>query len=146
MRAKRLVLSVIVLGAGVRVAAGEGPAYPLKVGPTGRHLVDQRGEPVFINGNSSWSLAAQLSREDVELYLRNRAALGVNSLIVTIPEGFYADGYQDEDGPNDQYGNRPFLTRDKFTTPNPKYFEHADWVLVLDDASRNLPAPGTADL
>ncbi|MDX9975261.1 MAG: glycoside hydrolase family 140 protein [FCB group bacterium] len=128
MDAKRLVLSAVVLWAGI-AAAGEGPAYPLKVGPTGRYLVDQRGAPVFINGDSPWSLAAQLSREDVDLYLRNRAALGVNSLIVTIPEGYYADGCRDEDGPNDHYGNRPFLTRGRFTTPNPAYFEHADWVI-----------------
>jgi hypothetical protein len=119
MSAWRLGLStavVVALWAGI--AAGAGPAYPLQVGPTGRYLVDQRGAPVFINGDSPWSLAAQLSREDVELYLRNRAALGVNSLIVTIPEGYYADGCRDEDGPNDHYGNRPFLTRRKFTTPS----------------------------
>jgi hypothetical protein len=75
MDVNRPVLLAIALWAGT-VAAAEGPAYPLKIGPTGRYLVDQRGEPVFVNGDSPWSLAAQLSREDVELYLRNRAALG----------------------------------------------------------------------
>lgn len=104
------------------------PRYPLRVGPDGRHLVDQQGTPFFINGDTPWSLAAQVSREDVELYLRHRAALGVNSLIITIPEGFYCTGCREGD-PRDFYGNRPFLVPNKFTTPNPAYFDHADWVM-----------------
>ena len=98
-------------GAETGMAGEAGTVYPLKIGSTRRYLVDQRGTPVFINGATPWSLAAQLSREDVERYLENRTALGVNSLIVTIPEAWYADGCRDEDGPNDFYGNKPFLTR-----------------------------------
>lgn len=105
------------------------PAYPLKAGPTNRYLVDQNNVPVFINGDTPWSLAAQVSREDVVFYLQSRAALGVNSIIVTIPEGHYCDSCRDEDGPQDYYGNKPFLTKNKFTTPNEAYFEHADWVI-----------------
>lgn len=108
---------------------GSGPAFPLKAGPTKRYLVDQTGRPIFINGDTPWSLASRVSREDVELYLKHRATLGVNSLIITIPEGYYCDGCRDEDGPQDFYGEKPFLTKNKFTTPNPKYFGHADWVI-----------------
>jgi len=124
-----LWMTLLASWATIAIGAEAGPAWPLKVGPTGRSLVDQQGVPVFLNGDAPWSLAGQLSREDVELYLKQRAELGVNSLIVTIPEGYYTDGSRDEDGPNDHYGNRPFLTRNKFTTPNPQYFEHADWVI-----------------
>lgn len=105
------------------------PVYPLKVGPTHRYLVDQANVPVFINGDTPWSLAAQVSKEDVLLYLKNRKALGVNSIIVTIPEGHYCDDCRGDDGPQDHYGNRPFITRNKITTPNEAYFQHADWVI-----------------
>ncbi len=123
------MLHLAVLCAVVRTVPAAGPVYPLKASPNARYLVDQRGRPVFINGDTPWSLASQVSREDVELYLKQRAGLGVNSLIITIPEGYYCSGCRNADGPKDFYGNKPFLTRNKFTTPNPKYFEHADWVI-----------------
>src|ERR1700733_3133215 len=36
------------------------------------YLVDGSGKPFFINGDAAWSLIAQISREDAEVYLENR--------------------------------------------------------------------------
>ncbi|MHC1764227.1 MAG: glycoside hydrolase family 140 protein [Verrucomicrobiia bacterium] len=142
MRNLTAVTLGLLLILGTSLAASR-PEFPLRVGPDGRHLVDQRGAHFFINGDTPWSLASQVSREDVEAYLKHRAALGVNSLIITIPEGFYCDGCRDEGGPRDFYGNKPFLTPNKFTTPNPQYFDHADWVIrrAADFGMQVLMAP-----
>jgi hypothetical protein len=128
-RTSRWMVLVAAFFAVASAAQATGPVFPLKASANSRYLVDQRNRPVFINGDTPWSLASQVSREDVELYLKQRAGLGVNSLIITIPEGFYCDGCQDAEGPRDRYGHKPFLVRNKFTAPNPKYFEHADWVI-----------------
>src|SRR4030095_13720473 len=128
-RAHRWILLALIFSGISWVSRAEHPVYPLKASANCRYLVDQRSSPVFIKGDTPWSLASQVSREDVEVYLKQRAELGVNSLIITIPEGYYCDGCRDAEGPKDYYGNRPFLTRNKLTTPNTKYFEHADWVI-----------------
>ncbi|MBI1387271.1 MAG: DUF4038 domain-containing protein [bacterium] len=124
-----IVAIAIALLFSAAAAAFSSPEYPLKASSNHRYLADQNDAPVFINGDTPWSLAAQVSDEDVVFYLENRKALGVNSIIVTIPEGYYCDGCRDEDGPQDYYGNKPFTTKNKFTTPNEEYFEHADWMI-----------------
>src|SRR5690242_3500959 len=35
------------------------PAYPLKLSANHRYLVDQNGQPFFINGDAPWSLIVQ---------------------------------------------------------------------------------------
>jgi hypothetical protein len=112
------------------VPALGGPAnYPLKVSANKRFLVDQNNVPVFINGDTAWSLIAQLSREDAEHYLQDRGARGVNSIIVTCPEAYYCSKCRDSDGPQNYYGASPFTTANLFTTPNEAYWQHADWVI-----------------
>src|SRR5205823_1250386 len=39
------------------------PAYPLKVGPTGRYLVDRDGRPFLIVGDSPQALIARVSEK-----------------------------------------------------------------------------------
>lgn len=99
-------------------------AFPLKVSDDGRHIVDQNDKPFFINGDTAWSLIGQVSKADAELYLRDCAENGFNSVIVTLVEGYYADN-----APANYYGVEPFTTANDFTTPNEAYFEHADWVI-----------------
>jgi hypothetical protein len=106
-----------------------GPKYPLKASANRRYLVDQNNVPVFLNGDTAWSLVTELSKADAELYLRNRASKGVNSIIVTCPEAYYCSKCKDKDGPRNFYGARPFATRNEFTTPNEDYWQHADWVI-----------------
>ena len=102
-------------------AFGAGP-YPVKVGPDHRHLVDQSGAPYLVQGDAPWSLISGLTREEEELYLEKRRSQGFNSIIVNLIEHKFR-------GPVDRYGEGPFTTPGDFSTPNEKYFEHADWVI-----------------
>ena len=91
-----------------------GVAYPLRV--RGGHLVDARGRPFLINGDSAWSLIAQLRDDDVDRYLDDRKARGFNAVLVSLIEHTYASK-----APADIYGTQPFRVDDDFTTPNEAY-------------------------
>ncbi len=109
-----LILSAPVLFAG--------ETYPVKVGPDHRHLVTQSGAPFLVQGEAAWSLISGLTKEEAEAYLEDRRKKGFNSIIVNLIEHQFR-------GPVNRYGQGPFLTPGDFSTPNEKYFEHADWVI-----------------
>ena len=73
----------VVLGLGAlrgvpSVWAGDpaGAVHPLRIGPDGHHLVRADGRPFFYLADTAWSLFHRLTREEADLYLRNRAAKG----------------------------------------------------------------------
>ena len=126
-----------------------GPTFPLAVQPGKRYLVDAASEPFLIHGDTAWSLIAQLTREEVHLYLDDRRARGFNAILVNLIEHAFAT-----DAPANAYGQLPFHGRmfeaaatlaaalpfGRFTAglatrladysaPNEAYFAHADWVL-----------------
>jgi hypothetical protein len=96
--------------------------YPIRVGPDHRHLVDQSGMPFLVQGDAPWSLIAGLTKEEAEVYLEVRRKQGFNSIIVNLIEHKFR-------GPVNRYGEGPFTKPGDFSTPNEKYFEHADWVI-----------------
>ena len=100
------------------------PAYPLNESSNGRYFVDQAGVPVLLHGDTAWSLIGELTREEATQYLDDCAAREFNSLIVTLMEGHYVSN-----PPLNAYGDAPFTTPGKFSTPNDAYFQHADWVI-----------------
>jgi hypothetical protein len=100
-----------------------GYVYPLKVGPTGRHLVDQNGTPFLLVGDAAWSLIAQLPDSAADSYLANRQQLGFDAVLVNLIEHQFADH-----APADYYSLAPF-TGTVFTTPNEAYFAHVDHIL-----------------
>jgi Protein of unknown function (DUF4038)/Putative collagen-binding domain of a collagenase len=129
--------------------SGAGPVFPLTVRPGKRYLVDAVGKPFLIHGDTAWSLIADLTREDVDVYLDDRRARGFNTILVNLIETRFATN-----APANAYGELPFrgqpfealaavaellpLTRYAttaatlaidFSTPNEAYFAHADWVL-----------------
>src|SRR3984957_17891683 len=112
-----------LLGALVCISAalGAGP-YPVRVGPDHRHLVDQSGTPLLIQGDAPWSLISGLTNEEAEQYLEDRRQKGFNSVIVSLIEHKFR-------GPVNRNGDGPFTTPGDFSTPNEKYFAHADWVI-----------------
>ena len=114
-------LRLLALAGLALTALGAGP-YPVRIAPDHRHLVDQDGKPFLIQGDSPWSIISGLTREEEEQYLENRRQKGVNSIIVNLIEHKFH-------GPVDRYGEGPFTTPGDFTTPNEKYFAHADWVI-----------------
>jgi len=88
------------------------------------HLVNPlTKKPVFLTGDAAWSLIAQPSDADVDAYLSDRASRGFNALIVNLIEHQYADH-----APADFYGDAPFKGA-SFSTPNERYFAHADSVI-----------------
>lgn len=112
-------------GAGDDAAARTaGPALPLKVAPGKRYLEDAAGRPFLLSGDTAWSLIAQLTREDADIYLRDRRERGFNTLLVSLLEHRFASK-----APANIYGERPFTTDGDYATPNEAYFAHADWVL-----------------
>jgi hypothetical protein len=91
---------------------------------TKSHLVNTfTNKPVFITGDAAWSLIAQPSDADVDTYLEDRASRGFNAIIVNLIEHQYADH-----APADFYGDAPF-TGASFSSPNERYFAHADSVI-----------------
>jgi Protein of unknown function (DUF4038)/Putative collagen-binding domain of a collagenase len=115
--------------------------------PTGRFLVNSiTNRPVFIVGDSAWSLITQLDNSDVELYLSDRAARGFNFIWCAA-----ADNYYQSTPPKDSYGDSPFDGPD-FTHEDARYWAHVDFVLqraaahgitvALNPAFVGLTSPG----
>jgi Protein of unknown function (DUF4038)/Putative collagen-binding domain of a collagenase len=99
-------------------------AFPLALSADRRHVVDRRGRPFLIQGDSAWSLIAKLTREETEVYLEDRRRRGFDAILVNLIEHKFA-----ERPPRNAYGQAPFRTAGDFSTPNDDYFAHADWVI-----------------
>jgi len=96
--------------------------YPVKVGSDHRHLVDQSGAPFLVQGDAGWSLISGLTNEEADKYLEARRRQHFNSIIVNLIEHKFR-------GPVNRYEEGPFTIPGDFSTPNEKYFVHADWVI-----------------
>jgi hypothetical protein len=108
----------------IRKASKVADPYPLKQSPGAKYLVDQSGNPFLIHGDVAWSLLAQLTREEAELYLENRRLKGFNTVMVSLMVRKYSSN-----PPKNRYGDEPFLRPGDFSTPNNAYFAHVDWVI-----------------
>lgn len=97
---------------------------PICVSANGRFLVEADGEPFFWLGDTAWSIVMRLTREEADEYLKDRAAKGFN-VIQAVAVGGPLDFLET---PN-RYGELPLIDRD-YKRPNPKYFEHVDWVVA----------------
>jgi len=104
--------------------------YPLKVGPTRRYLVDQRGRPFFIVGDSPQALIGKLNVPEAASFIADRKAAGFNSLLVDLLCTKYT-GCSDDATTSD--GIAPFTTPGDLSTPNPAYFARADQIIRLAD-------------
>jgi len=100
------------------------PAYPVKIGDNKRHLVDQNNVPFLLQGDAPWSLIVGLTKPEAEQYLENRRQKGFNTLMVNLIEHKFC-----VHPPKNRAGEEPFTTPGDFSTPNEKYFAHADWVI-----------------
>ncbi len=94
----------------------------LQVHPDGHFLQWQDGAPFFYLADTGWTMLARLTREEIDFYLRERAAKGFN-VIQTM-------GIIEFDGlhtPNTE-GHLP-LDNDDPSTPNEGYWELVDWTV-----------------
>ncbi len=76
-----------------------------------------------MQGDTAWSLIAELKREDAETYLRDRKARGFNTILVNLIEKRFSSN-----PPANAYGDRPFAGK-AFGRLDPAYFDHAAGVI-----------------
>ena len=86
-----------------------------------RHLVTSDGMPFFLLGDTAWELFHRLTREEAEMYLKDRAAKGFNTILAV------ALAEYEFDKPN-AYGEMPLENNDP-AKPREAYFEHIDWIV-----------------
>ena len=122
---KRFVVAIIatillLMAAGSSDAAA---SFPIKISQDRRIFEDATGKPFLLQGDTAWSLIAELKREDVEIYLQDRRKRGFNAILVNLVEHYFS-----RHPPANAYGEKPFKG-DAFGDLNPKYFDHAAWVI-----------------
>jgi hypothetical protein len=89
---------------------------------SGRYLVTETGKPFFYLGDTAWELFHRLTREETELYLKDRAAKGFTVIqAVALAE---LDGL----GTPNAYGHISLHHNDP-TQPNEEYFRHVDFAV-----------------
>ncbi len=94
----------------------------LKLSNDSTYIVTQNNEPFFWLGGTAWELLHRLNREEVDLYLTDRAEKGFNVIQTVI--------LAELDGLNtpNAYGDKPLINNDP-TKINEKYFQHVDYVI-----------------
>ncbi|MGQ9487464.1 MAG: glycoside hydrolase family 140 protein [Armatimonadota bacterium] len=94
------------------------PVHPC----SGRCLVTETGKPFFYLGDTAWELFHRLTREETELYLKDRASKGFTVIQAVVLAEF--DGLNTANA----YGHTPLIGNDP-TRPNEDYFRHVDFVV-----------------
>lgn len=97
-------------------------AYPLRPDPTGRFLVDARGTPFLVKGESAWLALANLNEEEQESYLADREARGFDLVEVMLMNHDYTSS-PGPIPPSNRYGEEPLRTPGDLATPDDAYFD-----------------------
>lgn len=116
---------------------------PLQVGGGGRLLTDAAGKPVFLLGDTAWSLALRLTREEAEQYLLTRQRQRFNAVTFVL----FSPGRTEltselvnayGDAPFELVDGRPDPTRPLITSGgDPRdaqqydYWDHVDQIVAL---------------
>ena len=118
MRAIALIIISILIS-----IPSQGQELPLlKISNNNRYLVTEDNEPFFWLGGTAWELIHRLTKEDIDIYLTDRANKGftiIQTVILAELDGLNT--------PN-AYGNKPLIDNDP-TKLNNKYFELVDYVI-----------------
>lgn len=91
----------------------------LQVSPNHRWLQYADGRPFFYLADTSWLLFLNVTREQADLYLSNRAAKGF-----TVIQACVLNNVDEANA----YGDKPLIGRDP-AKPNEAYFRHADYIV-----------------
>jgi chitodextrinase len=102
--------------------------YPVKVGPTGRYLVNQSNMPFMIVGDSPHSLFVNLTEAQADAYFADRQAHGFNAALIQVLCDVYTGGRSNG---STYDGIIPFTTPGDLSTPNPAYFQRVDDMINL---------------
>ena len=93
-----------------------------RVSKNQRYLETADGKPFFWMGDTAWELFHRLSREEADLYLKNRAEKGftvIQAVVLAELDGLHDPNY---------YGEVP-LENDDPTQPREVYFQHVDYII-----------------
>lgn len=94
----------------------------ITVHPSGHFLQTRSGKPFFYLADTAWELLHRCTREEITLYLDDRAGKGFTAIqTVLLAE---LDGLREPD----PEGHLPLLNEDP-DKPNEAYFEKVDWVV-----------------
>jgi hypothetical protein len=94
----------------------------LRVSKNQRFLETTDGKPFFWLGDTAWELFHRLSREEADLYLKNRAEKGftvIQAVVLAELDGLHTPNY---------YGELP-LENDDPAKPREAYFQHVDYII-----------------
>jgi hypothetical protein len=108
--------------------ATKATSFPSAVSANGRYLVDGKGRPFMMVGDSPQCLSANLSPGDMDFFFSDRAAHGFNTAWVNLLCGSYTGGADDG---STFHGLPPFTDFDDLSTPNPAYFAVMDTMVQL---------------
>jgi hypothetical protein len=131
LRAFCLLTAALAIAVGGRAATpDDGPVrsvknLKLKVSANGRHFVDQNGKPFFYLGDTCWLLFQRPTREEVDAYLKDRAAKGFTVMQAYVLRGL---GKNHLDGNSSLLDATPLIDRDP-TRPNEEFFKNVDYVI-----------------
>ncbi|MFN3650668.1 MAG: DUF4038 domain-containing protein [Armatimonadota bacterium] len=116
------MVCLLALG-GAAAAADYLGTLPLpQVSQNGRYLVKPDGSPFIWQGDTGWKAFYRLTREDADLYLRDRAAKGF-----TVIQAVVTPIHQTLDVTN-VYGEPCMLNRNPYS-PNEAFFRHVDYIV-----------------
>jgi len=134
---QHLLIAVVALGTALLLAVCSNAAAPtdapapsvkrlrLKVSANGRYFVDQDGKPFFYLGDTCWLLFQRPNHEEVDEYLKDRAAKGFTVIQAYVLRGL---GQKHPDGNSSLLGADPLINRDP-TRPNEEFFRNVDYVV-----------------
>ncbi|MDX2247316.1 MAG: glycoside hydrolase family 140 protein [Bacteroidia bacterium] len=117
---KRISLLLLMVFVGVASLPAQLPW--VKTSKNGRFLVTEDGKPFFYLGDTAWELFHRLSREEMDLYFRDRAAKGF-----TVVQSVVLGELNGVTEPNAE-GHLPFEGTD-VTRPNEAFFELVDYAV-----------------
>lgn len=106
------------------VASATPSRFPLS--SAGRYLVGADGRPVFLLGDTPWSIAVQLTHAQVDQYLEARAAQGFTAILWNAIEHKFSS---QTPAYRNAYGYDPFTTMTDFAAPNENYWRTVDYIV-----------------
>jgi len=110
------------------------PAFPVRKSANGRYIVDAKGRPFLIAGDSPQALMVNLTEADADLYFADRKSYGFNTVWINLlcrpGTGGRKDGSTFD-------GILPFTSPDDLALPNEAYFARCDRMIALA-AKRDL--------
>ena len=115
-----LVLGCLALAGVTGAVVADDLTKPIKVSDDGHFLSQPDGAPFFWLGDTALLLIKYLNREEADRYLRDRAQKGF-TVIQAVLIGFHG-------GQKNRDGEEPLIDNDP-ARPNPRYFEHVDWIV-----------------